>query len=70
MTREEFIKQMDGQAKLVRTEYGFTQDVMADIIDKEWYQLLRELVWTIVVRAVSNNCRHAVCVMKGTNKVV
>ena len=32
MTREEFIKQMDGQAKLVRTEYGFTQDIMARVL--------------------------------------
>ena len=32
MTREEFIKQMDGQTKLVRTEYGFTQDIMARVL--------------------------------------
>ena len=32
MTREEFIKQIDGQVKLVRTEYGFTQDVMARVV--------------------------------------
>jgi len=32
MKREEFIKQIDGQVKLVRTEYGFTQDVMARVL--------------------------------------
>ena len=32
MTREEFIKQIDSQLKLVRTEYGFTQDVMARVL--------------------------------------
>ena len=29
MTKEQFIKEMNRQVKLVRTEYGFTQDVMA-----------------------------------------
>ena len=29
MKREDFIREMDRQIKLVRTEYGFTQDVMA-----------------------------------------
>ena len=29
MKRQEFIEQMDHQLKLVRTEYGFTQDAMA-----------------------------------------
>ncbi|MBR7148032.1 MAG: helix-turn-helix domain-containing protein [Firmicutes bacterium] len=29
MTRNEFISEMNHQLKLVRTEYGFTQDVMA-----------------------------------------
>jgi len=32
MTRNEFILEMDRQVKLVRTEYGFTQDVMARIL--------------------------------------
>ncbi|MBR5229426.1 MAG: helix-turn-helix domain-containing protein [Firmicutes bacterium] len=32
MTREEFIMQMNGQLKLVRTEYGFTQDAMARVL--------------------------------------
>lgn len=32
MTREEFILELDRQVKLVRTEYGFTQDVMAKIL--------------------------------------
>ena len=32
MTREEFVKEMDGQLKLVRTEYDFTQERMAKIL--------------------------------------
>ena len=32
MTREQFIDEMNRQVKLVRTEYGFTQDVMAQTL--------------------------------------
>ena len=32
MTRNQFISEMNHQLKLVRTEYGFTQDVMAKTI--------------------------------------
>ena len=32
MTREQFVAEMDQQVKLVRTEYGFTQDVMARVL--------------------------------------
>lgn len=32
MTREAFIEELDGQVKLVRTEYGFTQEVMARVL--------------------------------------
>lgn len=32
MTREEFVLELDGQVKLVRTEYGFTQDTMAKVL--------------------------------------
>ena len=32
MTRETFVAEMDRQVKLVRTEYGFTQDVMAKVL--------------------------------------
>lgn len=32
MTRETFVASMDRQVKLVRTEYGFTQDVMAKVL--------------------------------------
>ena len=30
MNREEFIREMDTQLKLVRTEYGYTQEMMAE----------------------------------------
>ena len=32
MTRDAFIAEMNRQVKLVRTEYGFTQDVMARVL--------------------------------------
>lgn len=32
MTREEFVQEMNHQVKLVRTEYGFTQEVMARVL--------------------------------------
>jgi len=32
MTREDFVNEVDQQVKLVRTEYGFTQDTMAKIL--------------------------------------
>ena len=32
MTKEFFVSELDRQVKLVRTEYGFTQDVMAKIL--------------------------------------
>jgi len=32
MTRDVFIAEMNRQVKLVRTEYGFTQDVMAKVL--------------------------------------
>jgi len=32
MTKESFVSELDRQVKLVRTEYGFTQDVMAKIL--------------------------------------
>lgn len=32
MTRENFVAELDRQVKLVRTEYGFTQDVMAKVL--------------------------------------
>ena len=32
MTKEEFVTGMSGMVKLVRTEYGFTQDVMAKVL--------------------------------------
>lgn len=43
---------------------------VADIIDKERNQFFRELVWPVIVRAVGNNGRHSVSVMKGADKMV
>ena len=43
---------------------------VADVVDKERYQLLRELVGTVVVRAVGHHHRHAVGIVEGTHKMV
>ncbi|RAZ02983.1 transcriptional regulator, partial [Klebsiella oxytoca] len=32
MTRELFVQEMNRQLKLVRTEYGFTQETMANVL--------------------------------------
>lgn len=55
MTREEFIKQIDMKIKLIRTEYEYTQDKMAEIIGiskKTLIQVEKErasLGWTVAV---------------------
>ena len=43
---------------------------MADVIDEERYQLLRELVRPVVVGAVGHDGRHAVGIVECANKVV
>ena len=40
------------------------------IIDEQWDKFLRELVWTIIVRAVGDHCRKPVCVMVCSHKMV
>jgi len=43
---------------------------MTDVVDEQRNQLLRELVWTIVVRAVGHDGRHTVCIVESTDEVV
>ena len=43
---------------------------VTDIVDEEWYQLLGELVRTIVVGAVGDDGRHTVGVVIGSDKMV
>ena len=43
---------------------------MTDVVDEQRNQLLWELVWTIVVRAVGHDGRHTVCIVESTNEVV
>ena len=43
---------------------------MTDVVDKEWNQFLRELIRTIVIRAVGHDGRHTVCIVESTNEVV
>ena len=43
---------------------------MADIVDEQGYQFLRELVGAVVVRAVRNYGRHPVGVVEGTHEMV
>ena len=46
------------------------RDAMTDIVDKQRNQLLWELVWTVVVRAVGHDGRHTVCIVESTDEVV
>ena len=43
---------------------------MTDIVDEQRNQLLWELVWTIVVRAVGHDGRHTVCIVESTDEGV
>ena len=43
---------------------------VADIVDKQGYQFLGELVGTVVVRAVGHHHRHAIRVVEGTYEMV
>lgn len=43
---------------------------MANVVDEQRNQLLRELVRTIVVAAVCHDSRHAVGIVESANKVV
>ena len=43
---------------------------VADVVDEEGYQLLGELVGTVVVRAVGDDRRHSVCVVVCAHEVV
>ena len=43
---------------------------MTDVVDEQRNQLLWELVWTVVVRAVGHDGRHTVCIVESTDEVV
>ena len=43
---------------------------VADVVDEQRNQLLRELIGAVVVRAVGDDDGHAVCIVISTNKVV
>ena len=43
---------------------------MTDVVDKQRNQLLWELVWTVVVRAVGHDGWHTVCIVESTNEVI
>ena len=43
---------------------------MTDIVDKQRNQLLWELVWTIVVRAVGYDGWHTVCIVESADEMV
>ena len=43
---------------------------VADVVDEQRYQLLWELIRTIVVRAVGHDGRHAVGIVEGTDEMV
>ena len=41
-----------------------------DIVDKERNELFRKLVRTVIIGTVRYNCRHSICIMKRTNKMI
>ena len=43
---------------------------MTDIVYKEGDQLLRELIWSIIVRAIGYYGRHAICIMICSDKMI
>ena len=40
------------------------------VVDKQWNKFFWELIWSVIVRAVCYNCRHAVCVVECADKMV
>ena len=69
---EEMMEQISG----VNTESTISVPIyrqwlaMTDVVDEQRNQLLRELVWTVVVRAVGHDGRHTVCIVESTDEVV
>ena len=59
MKREEFIKTVSGKLKLIRTEYGITQEAMSEMLGISKKTLVetekgrRELSWTEVIAVAS-----------------
>ena len=43
---------------------------MTDIVDEQRNQLLRELIWSVVVGAVGHDGWHSVCVVESTDEMV
>ena len=43
---------------------------MADIIDEQRNQFLRELIGAVIIRAVSHHDRHTIGIVEGTHEVV
>ena len=43
---------------------------MTDVVDEQRNQLLWELIWTVVVRAVGHDGRHTICIVESTDEVV
>ncbi|MBR4404624.1 MAG: helix-turn-helix transcriptional regulator, partial [Clostridiales bacterium] len=59
MKREEFIKTVSSKLKLIRTEYGITQEAMSEMLGISKKTLVetekgrRELSWTEVIAVVT-----------------
>ena len=43
---------------------------MADIVNKQRYQFLRELIRSIIIRTVGHDGRHSISIMIGTHEMV
>ena len=46
------------------------RSAVTNVINKQRYQLLGELIWAVVIRTVRNDSRHSVCIVERTHKVV
>ena len=81
MKREEFIKAVSSKLKLIRTEYGITQEAMSEMLGISKKTLVetekgrRELSWTEVIAVASVfeksevkvwECRNCGHIMVGT----
>ena len=59
MKREEFVKAVSSKLKLIRTEYGITQEMMSEVLGISKKTLVetekgrRELSWTEVIAVVT-----------------
>ena len=57
-------------ANVLALSIDWQRFAVANVVDEQRYQFLRELIGTVVVRAVGHNDRHAVGVVECSDKMV